>query len=200
MRKLLDIFLTEADDSQSKAAPKVVALLHGRISFFFAAPALEQTTLCLSPPAFQSVKLNKEESEQGEIEDYYWTGSVWHGGEAGITSSAESLIRTEKPIHSRRRMNQTTLGQYFPFLFPLLLLSEKRKLLLLFFLPLPVLSDHRQIHLQPQRHNYLSFLFHLIPLLHLLLKLQTLHRQVNLCWRPTNPCLPLLRTRNFSLH
>lgn len=43
---------------------------------------------------------------------------------------------------------------------------EKRKPFCAFFffqIPFPVLSDHRQIHLNPKRHNYLSFLFHLTP-------------------------------------
>lgn len=45
---------------------------------------------------------------------------------------------------------------------------EKRKPFCAFFfffflIPFPVLSDHRQIHLNPKRHNYLPFLFHLTP-------------------------------------
>ena len=104
--------LIKADDSKSKVVPKAVAPLHGRISFFFAAPALKQTTLCLSPPAFRSVIRNKEESEQGEIEDYYWTGSVWHGGEAGITRKSDK----NREAHSFSEEDESDhLGSILPF-------------------------------------------------------------------------------------
>lgn len=97
----------------------------------------------------------KTRGEQGEIEDCYWTAFVWCRGGPGFTSSAESLIRTEQPIHSLRGTNQTTLGQYFPFLFLHILRSEKRKVFSSFF-SFTVLSDHRQVYLEPQRHNYRS--------------------------------------------
>lgn len=88
------------------------------------------TKLFLFSASFRSVVLNKEEQETrgdgGLLPDCLcWVKRRnWccqHGSESDKSS-------WELHIHSLRMTNQTTLGQYFPFLFPLLLQDEKRKL------------------------------------------------------------------------
>lgn len=102
--------------------------MQGIVPFLFLAHTFEQTALCLFSAAFRT----KSRSEQGDIEVCYWTAFVWRRREAGISSSAENLIRTELPMHSLKTTNQTTVGQPC-LLFPLILRSENRKIFCSFF-------------------------------------------------------------------
>lgn len=114
------------------------------------------------------------------------------GGKAGITSSAMCLIRTELPIlpwggRIRPPWVNTSL---FCFL------SRKKEAFQFFFSTPSCCVRSQTDPPRPPETQLPVFPIPPHPLL-LLLHLQSLHRQVDPCWRLTNPPLPPLRTWDF---